>query len=86
MNDNKPPIVSTVNDWSLILFLPTLFVFTLVTIGFWNEWEPLIPVDYQTLSMIPFGILYFCFTYCLIKIEINWKSKHKTEAQNDLSM
>jgi len=84
MNENEPPIVSTINDWALILFLPAWFVFILVSIGFWNEWEPLIPADYQILSMIPFVILYFVFTHCLIQIEIHWKSKHKTEVHNDL--
>jgi hypothetical protein len=86
MVESESTIDSTVNDWALILFLPTLVVFHLVGIGFGNEWEPLIPVDYQVLSMIPFMILYFGFTYCLIKIEIYWKSKHKTESQIDLKV
>jgi hypothetical protein len=62
---NGSPLSNPVYDWGLILWLPLLFVFVVISTGGLNDWVPLIPREWGGEAFVGFNTAYALIVYAL---------------------
>jgi len=62
---NGSPLSNPVYDWGVILWLPLLFVFVVISVGALNDWVPLIPREWGFETFVGFHIAYALIVYAL---------------------